>query len=433
MMEQEELKRKLMGLWERSTHNSKELLGVLFDYYFDMRYIEYEEIDGKVVSALCGIPYEFGYGTNKLKGLYLISLTLEEGYHKKGILSDLLQRFNNRIKDEFDFSFLRPHTELMEDYYSTQGYYRSFFIFEERFTSLHDFRKDYLLSLTESDDRIKELKKALLESIKVIENGEFSKFSHSQIIDFIKDVESQSSPSVNLNHSFKDLEYIMNPSSIRNLSCFVSYDEDEKITGVAFVQTEELKRVRVVAFYVTDVCSYFALLDFIKHFYLDYSISVNTNDPRYQIHSIIQQTYVSSNPGGGDLDNTFSVIEIPFNMNKLLQPMGMVKLLRFDKIIEYLATTRSDADFKLHIRDYEDNQDDFEDSSAAGERGTLFVVKNGKCQIEKLDPNLNHKSVLTLSRKEVSELLLRRKDSSNLIMEAFGIPRLNLQMRLLPC
>ena len=73
-MEQEELKRKLMGLWEKTSHNSKDLLSLLFEYYFNSKYIEYKESEGKIISALCGIPYIFGNGKKTLKGLYIIYL-----------------------------------------------------------------------------------------------------------------------------------------------------------------------------------------------------------------------------------------------------------------------------------------------------------------------------------------------------------------------
>lgn len=438
-METEELKRKLMGLWEKTTHNSKELIGTLFDYYFDVNLIEYKELDGKVVSALFGIPYTFSGGKYNLKGLYLISLSSEEGYRKKGILAELLNNFNDRIKKEFDFTFIVPHTELLADYYGTLGYLSSSFIFEERYTPLHDFKNDYLLSLTDSEERIRELKKDLLDVIKVNVNESNSVFTKEQVIQFIESIEKRSTSSVNLMHTTKDLDYILQAQNLRNLTSCVACDSDGRITGVAFIQKEELKRIKVVANFVADSCSYFALLDFIKRQYPDFSISVNTSDPKYQTHSIIQQTFVSENPAGRDLDNTFSTVEIAFNINKLLQPLGMVRLLNFQNIIEYIAQTRSDADFKLSIRN--ESSDSFNasiigsdeyDGNGKEKDYVVYIVKNGKCKIERKGNIRSDRQILYLTTKEISELLLRKNDSSNLIMEAFGIPRLNLQMRLLP-
>lgn len=420
-MEIEELRRKLAGLWEKTTHNSKESISLLFDNYFETSLVEYKESEGKVLSALFGIPYKFGSGNRNLKALYIISLTSEEGFSKKGVLSELLDKFNKKVEDEFDFTFLVPHTELMADYFGSKGYLNSFFISEERYTPYHNFKNDYFLSLTESDDKIRELKKNLLEKIIVISEEENTHFSLNQIINYIEEIEKKGSSAINLSHTKKDLEYILNENNIRNLNYFISYDSDDgKITGIAFIEKDDLYRLKIVAIYVSDVCSYYAILEYIKHKFPDYSLSIIISDTKYQAHNLIQLNYVSPNPNGTDLDNTFSEIEIPFNYNKLLQPLGMIRILKFENILEFIAETRSDVDIKLHIRDYEPSRD------------LMYIIKNGKFYKEELGKYKNEKNLLTLSKQELSELLLRKNDSSNLIMEAFGIPRLNLQIRLLP-
>ncbi|MCH5240128.1 MAG: hypothetical protein J1F38_07885 [Muribaculaceae bacterium] len=430
-MEVEELKRKLMGLWEKTTHNAKDKLAGLFDFYFDENLIEYCEHDGKVVSAICGIPYVFGFGINKLRGLYVIPLSSEEGFRKKGLLSELFCKFNDRVKSDFDFTFLVPQTQLLADYYGTHGYLSSFFILEERYTPLHDFKNDYLLSLTESIPRIRELKKDLLDEIHVMELDRSDAALTAEIIDFIEEMEKKGASSINLCHTKKDLQYFFSNDPVRKPVVFVAKDTDKHIVGVAFTEKEDLKRIKVGTNYVTDIVAYFALLEFIKKKFADHSMSIISSDPKYHSNSLIQQTYASENEAGGDLDNTFNNIEIPFNINKLLNPLGMARLLRFENIIKYVAETHSDADFKLFIRDYE--MENKEDTNKNDNGFPIYVVKNGQFSIKRIENVSSDHSVLTLSQKEVSELLLRKQDSNNLIMEAFGIPRLNLQMRLLPC
>ena len=434
-MEQEELKRKIMGLWEKTTHNSKEHVATLFDYYFDINNVEYEESQGKVVCALFGIPFNFGYGKNRLKALYMVPLFSEEDLKKKGVLSELISRLNDRIKNEFDFSFLVPHSELLEDFFGTQGYFSSFYILEERYTPLHDFKNDYILSLKDSDDRIKELKTHLFDEIRVVVNENISLSAQNHIISFIESIEKKATSSISLSHSTNDLDYILQQQNLRNLNPAIAYDSDVNVSGVAFIQKDDIKRIKIVAIYVEDTCSYYALLNTIKSQYPDYSISVITSDPKYQAHSLIQQVYVAENPAGPDLDNTFGVEEIPFNVNKLLQPLGMVRLLRFENILDFIASTRSDVDFKLDIRDYrqEGEASKEENEKTDASLHNIYIVKNGKLSVTPKKEIKDEHSVLNLSTKELSELLLRKNDSSNLIMEAFGIPRLNLQMRLLPC
>lgn len=425
-MDTEEIKRKLAGLWEKTTHHSKDIIASLFEYYFDTQYLEFKEIEGKIVCAICGIPYSFGNGKKKLKALYLIALSSEEGFRKKGLLSELLKDINEKAKLNFDFTFIVPPSDLMADYLGNEGYFSSFFILEERFTPLHDFKNDYILSLIDSDERLRILKRSLYDQITIEEFGKGSTISQKDIIKFILNIENKSQSSINLCHSEHDFEYIFNDNSLRKNGIFISTDLDGKITGVSFIQKEELKRIKVVAAYVSDLCSYYAILNFIKMQYSDHSLSVNTSDSKFQVHSLVQQTYAAANPDGGDLDNTFNSIDIPFNLNRLLQPMGMVRFLKFESVLEYLAENRSDIDFKLKIRDYKNKQD--EDTL----NQPIYIVKNGKLDIQKENGNNKSPSIVNLSVKEISELLLRKNDSSNLIMEAFGIPRLNLQFRLLP-
>lgn len=429
-MEQDELKRKLFGLWEKTTHSSKEFLSLLFDYYFDRDLIIYKESDGKIVSALCGVPYSFGYGKMKLNGLYLIPLSSEEGFRKKGILSEMIEEFNDNVRNSYDFTFLVPTTELMADYYGTMGYLSSFYILEERFTSLHDFKNDYLLSLSDSDERIRNLKVGLMDEIKVMEFVYPDLDLKINLIDFIQEIESKGNSATNLNHTSKDLDYLLQDDSLSQLMVYIAKDSDNKISGVAFVQKEDTSRMKVVATFTSDICSFYSLLDFIKKQWSGYSISVITSENKYQVHSLVQQNYASSNPLGGDLDNTFSTIEIPFNLNRLLQPLGMVKILRYENIFRYIAETRSDAEFTLQIRDYTIMDKVMDNDSLADKE--IFIVKNGELRIDSIENFKNRNSILNLSKKEISELLLRKNDSSNLIMEAFSIPRLDLQIKLLP-
>lgn len=429
-MEQDELKRKLFGLWEKTTHSSKEFLSLLFDYYFDRDLIIYKESDGKIVSALCGVPYSFGYGKMKLNGLYLIPLSSEEGFRKKGILSEMIEEFNDNVRNSYDFTFLVPTTELMADYYGTMGYLSSFYILEERFTSLHDFKNDYLLSLSDSDERIRNLKVGLMDEIKVMEFVYPDLDLKINLIDFIQEIESKGNSATNLNHTSKDLDYLLQDDSLSQLMVYIAKDSDNKISGVTFVQKEDTSRMKVVATFTSDICSYYSLLDFIKKQWSGYSISVITSENKYQVYSLVQQNYASSNPLGGDLDNTFSTIEIPFNLNRLLQPLGMVKILRYENIFRYIAETRSDAEFTLQIRDYTIMDKVMDNDSLADKE--IFIVKNGELRIDSIENFKNRNSILNLSKKEISELLLRKNDSSNLIMEAFSIPRLDLQIKLLP-
>lgn len=417
-----DVREQMIELWEKTFHDSKEYISLVFDTYFNEKYIAYHEHEEKIVSSLLGVPYEFGYGSQKLKGLYLCGLATEEKFRHKGLMSDLLEEINNRVSEDFDFTFLIPSSDLNADYYRRRGYFNSFFRLEERYTSIHDFKNDFILSLNESDKRLRELKLNLFNSLRIIRYEQSSEINSQDIINFIQNREKKPKSIVNLCHSQIDLEAVIKENMISGQSILISLDSDNNITGVAFIVKEEMKRIKLPAVYVEDRCSYFAILNYIKKAYNDYSMSVFVDSYSSFSPSIIDDVYGAENPQGSHLETLFGLLETQFDLSKLMEPYGMVRLLRFDNIIQYLAILHKEIDFKLYLRNWKKTE---------VERKTVFIVKNGNVKIEEYNSCILDRSILNLSIKEFSELLLRKKDSNSLIMEAFGIPRLILEMKLL--
>lgn len=417
-----DIKEGMMELWRKTFHDSNSYIDLIFDYYFNEDYIAWHEENGKIVSALLGIPYSFGYGKAKLKGLYLLGLATDQKYRHRGLMSDLLKEINERAAKDFDFTFLIPASDLNADYYRRRGYFNSFFRLEERFTSIHDFENDFNVSLYGSDERISLLKKRLFQKLTseiYVDSLEFK----DKIIDFILQQEKKPGSSASLCHTREDLEATLKESLINDSKIFLCLDDDKNITGLAFVRKSDIRRIELPVVYFEDKCTYYALLKEIKKAFPDYSMSVFINSEYYASPAIIDEIYGAENPQGGQLETLFGILETQFDITKLMEPYGMVRLLRFDSIMEYIAETRKEANFKLYIRDL--NQD------SSGQK-TILVVKNGKMVKETTSKEILDKSVLNLSVKEISELLLRKKDSHSLIMEAFGVPRLILEMKLIP-
>lgn len=417
-----EIKKKMMGLWESVFHDSKEYISLIFDNYFNPEYVEFVESDGRIVSALLGVPYEFGNGKNRLKGLYLCGLATSENFRQKGLMTGLIDNINERFSEEFDFTFLIPANDLMADYYHRQGYFNSFYRVEERYTSVHDFKNDFLVGLTDSDERIINLKKNLFEELRVVEFGKSQQFTAQDIIAFIKERESKPGSIVNLLHSSEDIEIILKENQISGGTIFIAYDKDSKITGIAFTVKEDIKRIGIPAIFVTDNCSYYVLLNHIKLFFDDYSISLYKQSATHET-SLIEKIFGAENPDGSDLETLFGMVERPFNPSQNMQPYGMVRLLRFDRILNFIAETNKEATFKIIIKD--------KNYISEGDSGSMFVIDRGEMRRENIDEAKINKSVIKLSSKELSELLLRKRDNSSLIMEAFGIPRLVLKMALM--
>lgn len=414
-----------MGLWENVFHDSKEYISLIFDNYFNEDYIEYHENEGKIVSALLGVPYEFGSGNYRLRGLYLCGLATSETFRQKGLMSELLEKINNKCQDRFDFTFLIPASDLMADYYHRHGYFNSFFRVEERYTCVHDFKNDFFVSLSDTDERIRDLKLKLYDEIKVEPYSPDFPIEEKSLIKFIQELEHNASGNiVNLLHSEKDIKIILKENEISGNSVFVAYDKDSKICGVAFVVKEEMKRIKIPMIYVGDNSSYYALLNHIKKVFEEYSVSVYKNAPTADVISMMEQSYAASNPDGGDLESLFGLIERPFSFWQNMRPYGMVKLLNFYNILRFLAETKRETSFKLLIKDWPENCEN--DSTRK-----LIIVNKGKMELKDYIEGQKDSNILKLTSKELSELLCRKRDANNLIMEAFGIPRLVLKMAMM--
>lgn len=420
-MDLQKVKKEMMELWSKTFHDSNDYVALIFDNYFNENYIVYREEEGKIVSALLGIPYIFGDSNKGLRGLYLCGLATGEDYRRKGYMNSLLEEINENARLNFDFTFLIPSNELIADYYRRHGYFNSFFRMEERFTSVHDFKNDFFNSLLESDERIRKLKKKLFDRTKIERfDSKVLNISEEDLIRFISIEERKKSEAVNLIHTYEDLRVVIKENEISGNHIFVALGEGDKISGVAFVVKSDIKRISIPAVFVSDQTSYYVLMQNIKNYFKDYSMSIWVTSINSSISlSLIQEVYGAENPGGESLETLFGLFDRPFNYTKLMKPYGMVRLLNYKNILQYIAALRHDVEFNVRIKDNISENND----------SIVYKVKNG--EVKQGLYNGHDKNILTLTSKEFSEIVLRKKDANNLIMEAFGIPRLQLEMYLM--
>lgn len=421
-MQASDIKKSLMGLWQRNFHLSQNAVELILDRYYNQQYIVWKETDNKLIGGIMGIPYQFGFKDNTLKGLFLIGAVTEERFRHHGVMSSLLAEINDRAKKEFDFTFLIPTSPLIADYFRRRGYFNSFFRFEERYTSAHNFTNDFLLSLNTSDQRLRKLKKELFDNCRIKILEDFNDPATEAIIDFIMAQEQKASSSLNICHTREDLEATIQLNILQDAKIFYAHEEDGSLTGVIFVHKKDMKHLELSAVYVEDNCSYYALLSRIKNYFADYSISVSGSSHLCYAPSLIEEVYGAENPNGNELETLFGLLETQFDITKLMQPSGMARLLRFEEILTYIAKTRKDASFKIYIRDLEPDNEG---------KKYLFEVKGGQLSKTVYSGQPLDRGVLNLTVKELSELLLRKKDSNSMIMEAFGIPRIVLEMKLM--
>lgn len=419
----------MMKLWKDIFHDTDAYISLVFDNYFNPDLIEYVEENGRIVSALLCVPYEFGCGKEKLKGLYLCGLATDEEFRNRGIMNELIERINNSAKDKgFSFTFLIPSSDALINYYSVRGYVNAMYRVEDCYTQIHDFEKDYMSILSREDDRVRKLKERYYHSLKTTIITDKDTELNGQIVSYIHKSESDISTYLSLQHSEKDIDIIIKENAISGGKIAVSQTTDGKLTGIAFLSVDYKKRVVIHKMYYDDNCSMYKILDFVKKSYPDSPISVFCYPEETDRRVLWMKVFGAPGPEGQNIEGAYGISERVYDVSRHARPYGMMRILDVCEILKFLANYRSDAKFSILVKGVEHD-------------GTMLKckVREGKINIENLDESEISKqkredggmTTTCLKKKELFELLFRKKDSSNLIMEAFGIPRIPTNMCLL--
>lgn len=424
-MKDQDLKEKMKRLWKDTFHDSDEYINLIFENYFNPEFVEYTEENGKLVSALLGIPYNFYCGGKTLKGLYLCGLATLDNYRHKGIMSNQLSRINERSAEKgFALSFLIPSSDLNRIYYGNRGYHNSMYRVEERYTGVHDFRNELTELLSKEDDRIKLIRKKYYDNLNV-ESLDFNNHELlSNVVAFIEQSEKSANSYTVMLHSKKDILIMLEENLISGGRIYITRNQDNVVSGIAFVLLDDKKKCSVPKIYYENNYVYYKLLEKIKNVFSDSSMSVMRFPEQTERNVIWSPVYGASNPDGDGLGGSYGVMERVYNVARHAQPYGMSKLLNFSELLKFLSGLRRDVEFSILVK-----------KTKISREGRLYEIRDGVYREKELRidevKKINNKELTILTEDELSELLLRKKDSSSLIMEAFGIPRLAFNMALL--
>lgn len=426
-MSASEIKNKMMKLWKDTFHDSDAYISLIFEEYYHPDFIEYHEENGQLISALIGIPYDFGYRDRKIKGLYLCGLVTKEEYRHKGIMNELINRINDKAKaNGVVLSFLIPASDMLRIYYQGKGYVNGMYRVEERYTDIHDFHKDCILTINREEDRIRahRLKKYDTLSVKNLDNNDEN--LHSKIAQYIYKKEHNNNSYISLLHSIKDIKVTIRENIISGGEIIVAFSDENEINGVAYITFDERRRIVIPKIYYDDQCSYYKLLDKAKKMHLESPMSVWRYPEETDRHVLWSKVYGAGNPDGGMLGGAYGIAERVYDVSMHALPYGMVKILNLPEILKFLAEYRNDVKFSILVKETTNMQ-----------KGILYTVDSGHVsqistnKIEFDDKRIWSRNVTTLTSQDLSEILFRKKDGNSLIMEAFGIPRLAVNMALL--
>ncbi len=418
-MDKREQKEGMRKLWKDTFKDSDQYLDIIFNGHFDSELSECVEENGKIVSMMAGVPYEFSSNGDTLKGLYLCGLATTPSHRGRGLMTELLKRIETKAqKMGYAFTFLIPASPELMVYYGTRGYGNAFYNVESRYTSIHDFNKE-INNLIEGEERLDEVKKQMLKSIKVEKLNTSNREECEKISSYIHIKEKKENKFLSIIHSISDLEKVILDNSISGGEIYYTTNINDNITGVAFIIPENKDSIRAQKIYSDDTINSLKLLSKIKEIYSEKSLIVIQYPEESTRKVLWSEVYGAVNPDGAPGSGAYGIAERVYDVSHHSIPFGMAKILDESKILRYVSQRDKNNSFSIILD--------------KGNNGCVkYSGKNGDLKeypISRKDQECLTHGVFSI--KDLSEILFRKVDTSRLILEAFGIPRLGLNMSLM--
>lgn len=415
-MNSKELKNKLAKLWKDTFHDSDDYVSLIFNDYYDPRFSEYEEIGGDVVAGLVGIPYEFGNAERRLRGLYLCGLATKHQYRSRGIMTRLLARINDKAREEgFAFTFLIPADDGLRKYYRDRDYVNAFYRVVDNYTSLHDFDREYESILLEQKEKVAELKRRYFMSLKssvfdrMADDAESVREGIRSLIRGIEDGQQD----LQIIHSDRDVRLLINENQIDGGQIHYVTNQAGAVTAAAFVSVSD-GAVNIAKLFSTDLASKYKVFGSVRSANPDLAIRHYVSSIEMDRSALWMRTYGSFMKDAPQT-GAVSITERVYSLAAHAKVYGMVRILDFSEILKFQADCRRDLKYSILVK--ADDAYTFEQ----------IEVRDGKVRIRNLAAEtLSHSQIAhVMSKRDIGEILFRRRDTDNLITEAFGIPSIN--------
>lgn len=443
-MEKEELKQQMMGLWKTTFHDSDAYIRLVFDTYFDMANIEYEERDGRVIASLMAIPYTFGNDNYAINSIYLCGLSTNIRFRKEGIMTSLLKRIEEKMRDRgYSFMFLIPAEDGLKRYYFDRGFINGFYRSPLHYTSLHDFRKDYYSTISEEEKALYKVKAHYFDSL------ETEILSISDLSDIEEKIERMEAFITECERTQRGFALYQNPEQIRVFlkealmsggRISICKNGEGEISGIGLYSFSETE-IREIGRYAINYGSLCKIRE-----------AISKNDGGRTM-TVYQLGYEKSNDGKALWNPMFSTvlptatqvgavgtIERIYNPSQHSKVYGMVRILSVSEILKFQANSRNNLKYSILVR-LEKTGKVVEFTAKGGSLEEREVKLNNEALLSPEERNKNARIMYirdkqgnrrtVMSERDLGELLFRRPSEDRLIEEAFGLPALNGKISLL--
>ncbi len=297
------VKRDFEILWKDTFKDSEEYVRMLFDGYGNKSIIEYIEQDGKLVSAMLGLPHRFVLNANTsdildrrvdldvsghcsvLYGLYLCGLSTHPAYRCQGLMGNLIKRIEQRASElGYDFIFLIPADSHLQDYYKKFGFEDAF----PRWKGSLEMTATLNNLSGESDIRFNQFLRieyfgdieSLLGNIEISENHKISRFCNE-----FDNLESIVQPDAvyRILRSEDEMLVVIKECFISGGGMYIARDENTTLVGIAFIYKHE----GIITVYKLSAKNYYvrnSLLKRIRNDFYDKKIKIFDRSEFTDIH-----------------------------------------------------------------------------------------------------------------------------------------------------
>lgn len=417
-----DIRKKMMGLWKGVFHESDAYISLIFDTYFDSSLVEYEMQGEEMVASLFGVPYSFGNSERSIKGLYLCGLATHPQYRSRGIMTRLLARINDKARAAgYAFTFLLPATDGLRKFYEDRDYVNAFYRVTDHYTSLHDFDREYAALLMEQKEKVSELKKRAYDALTTgyVTAGHCDADIVARIAGLILRIEEHQSD-LRIIHTPKDVDAVISGNAVYHGTIYYVCNSRGEVTAAAIATLNDKSVLDVHKVYAIDEGSKFKVLSCAKNANPDASMRVYVSSLEMDRNALWNRTFGFYAPGE-TAPSAISVTECVYSLAAHAKVYGMVRILDLHEILKFQAESRREIKYSILVK----GRDQYTVEQISAKNGQLEVKK---ILVDSLDKS---QSLSIMSPLAVGSILFRRRDTDNMITEAFGIPSINASASLL--
>lgn len=419
----QEIRTQMMQLWKDTFHDSDDYINLIFNNYFDINLVEYEERDGKLIAAMLAIPYTFyALDSDKtVKGLYLCGLSTLPEYRSMGLMSKLIENINKHAyNDNYAFTFLIPANVGLQRYYEDRNYIKSCFKSENIYIEDYDFSK-----LIKDKNINVEI---LLGSDCII-----NMVALSDIVTYLN-TRNTVADSFDIYRTEEDAKVILEENSMAGGTVLVALNNAKNIIGLLFSTINSDSKVSVQKLVADSSDIKYLLLQKLQSYIHDKD-GLKSKEIIVQSESAddIKQIY---SPYVNEFSDEFSEGVITehdevYNSLSAQKVFAMSRICKLSEVLIFATALCPAREYSILVK-----EDDF-----AENRG-LHVCKDGKYSYTPLD-SFTTEELTSLEKKLAEDLngyvlsvrgvseLLWRHGSDPLVDDVISIPRLPLNISLM--